>query len=517
MMPELRLNIATQEWVVIAPERARRPEDHRTVQRELTSERPDHRADCPFCIGSEDRTPGETLCYEGEQGWLVRSVPNRYPALTPGQREPRRRGDRFHSSMEGIGRHEVVIESPTHNATLALQSVFEVALVLRAWRERYRLLSQQPGVEHVVIFKNHGAAAGTSLEHPHSQIVSLPVLPAQVRHRLDEAARIYHENGQCVFCKMLSKERRSGERIIKESRHFTALVPFAASSPYCLWLFPNRHHHSYAQLNDEEMGDLADLLRDVLRRLYFGLSDPPYNLVLRSAHPHSLSSPLFHFYLTVVPRLGRTAGFELGTGMFINPSRPEKDADFLRNLTLPPDREQPSLVALSKNYTKDPLIAVIDEQGHSLPAQTRSEVRRRNLLHRTVAVIIRNRQGEVFVHQRAAEKDYFPNFYSLFVTGMVGAEESYLEAARRKLGREVQLKHRMNHPFCSATCRAWICIFEVEMEELIPLGEVAWSGWVCQADLWNWIQRVPVTPVSLDCYFALQSEGGSFPQQSGFS
>ncbi len=494
---------------MIAPERARRPEDYKSALRELTSERPHHRVDCPFCPGSEGNTPGETLCLAGAAGWLVRSVPNRYPALTPGQREPRRRGDRFHPSLDGLGRHEVIIESPAHNATLALQSVFEVTLVLKAWRERYRLLSQQPGVEHVVIFKNHGAAAGTSLEHPHSQVVSLPVLPPQVRHRLDEAARAYHENGQCIFCKLLTREKRSDQRIVKKGRYFTAFVPFAAPSPYCLWLFPNRHHHSYSQLNDEELEDLAELLRDVLRRLYFGLSDPPYNLVLRSAHPNSLSSALFHFYITVVPRLGRTAGFELGTGMFINPSLPEKDAEYLRTLTLPAEIQEQRLIAFNKGDPGDPLIAVIDERGHSLPALKRSEIRRLNVLHRTVAVLIRNRQGEIFVHQRTAEKDYFPNFYSLLVTGMVGAQESYTEAARRKLGHDCPLRHRMDHHFFSATSRAWIRIFEVEMKDFLPLGEVAWSGWVSQADLWSWIQKVPITPVALDCYFALQAQAGS--------
>jgi len=426
---ELRLNAITQEWVVIAPGRARRPEEYAAAQTILTSQRASHREDCPFCTGSEVNTPDETLRFADEQSrWLVRSFPNRYPALAPGQQEPRRRGDRFHRTLEGIGRHEVVIESPLHNTTLALQSTSEVGLVLRAWRERYRILSQQPGVEHVVIFKNHGAAAGTSLEHPHSQVVAMPVLPAQIRRRLDEAARAYHESGRCTFCQMLSKEEHSSERTIQNSRFFTSFVPFAASSPYCLWLFPYRHFHSFAQLNDEELDDLAGLLRDVLRRLYFGLNDPAYNLVIRSAHPQALSSPLFHFYLTVVPRLSRAAGFELGTGMFINPSRPEDDAAFLRSVPLPPTLENSNL-SLNTGPFGDPLVAVVDEEGLDLPALPRSEVRRCNLLHRTVAVLVRNHHGEIFAHQRSAEQDYFPNFYSLFVTGIVRAEETYEEAA----------------------------------------------------------------------------------------
>jgi UDPglucose--hexose-1-phosphate uridylyltransferase len=329
-MSELRYNIATGDWVLVAPERARRPEDFREDARPSTHDRPSHREGCPFCPGGEDNTPGESLRYLNESGdWLVRSFPNRFPAVRK-EMHNEQTGDRFHRKRNGHGLHEVLAESRLHNATLALQPVSEVELVLRAWRERFLSVARMPGIDHVVIFKNHGAAAGSSLEHPHSQIVGLPVIPSPVRGRMQVAWSHYRKYGRCVFCEVLTCELEDRDRVIESNADFVAFVPFAAYSPFSIWILPRRHHHCFGLVNDQEISALATLLQDVLARLYNSLGDPDYNLVIRSAHPPGPGSHFFHWYIAIVPRLAKLAGFEMGTGMFINGSSPEGDAASLR-------------------------------------------------------------------------------------------------------------------------------------------------------------------------------------------
>jgi hypothetical protein len=230
-MSELRYNIATGDWVLVAPERARRPEDFREDARPSTHDRPSHREGCPFCPGGEDNTPGESLRYLNESGdWLVRSFPNRFPAVRK-EMHNEQTGDRFHRKRNGHGLHEVLAESRLHNATLALQPVSEVELVLRAWRERFLSVARMPGIDHVVIFKNHGAAAGSSLEHPHSQIVGLPVIPSPVRGRMQVAWSHYRKYGRCVFCEVLTSELEDRDRVIESNADFVAFVPSQPTRP----------------------------------------------------------------------------------------------------------------------------------------------------------------------------------------------------------------------------------------------------------------------------------------------
>ncbi|MBS2039265.1 galactose-1-phosphate uridylyltransferase [bacterium] len=334
-MSELRYNVATRDWVVVAPERARRPEDFHAGRPITTADRPAHRADCPFCPGSEDHTPGETLRFCDAQGnWMVRSFPNRYPALTPESQEGRPKGNLFRRRRFGSGTHEVVAESPLHNTTLGLQSPAEIEQVLRAWRQRSQDLFHRPELEHLVVFKNHGLSAGCSQEHPHSQIIGLPVLPSSVRRRFDDAARFYQKNQGCVFCEMLRVEQEEAARVVVETYGFLAFVPFASDSPFSVWILPKRHSHCFALAETTEIRELAGVLKQVLARLYLALKDPDYNLIVHSANPPGPGSHFFHWYLSIVPRLSRMAGFELGTGMYIRSSPPEADAAYLRQVNL---------------------------------------------------------------------------------------------------------------------------------------------------------------------------------------
>lgn len=334
MRPHLRQSVVTREWVLFATDRRRRPDDWNTHQRPLTSQRPRVRADCPFCPGHPDRVSPVLARAEAPDGsWAVTACPNLYPAIQPGSRSERV-GEIFHRTMDGVGSHEVVIESDRHDTTMALQAVEEVRAVLQVWRSRYRALLHRPETEHVTVFKNHGPGAGTSLEHPHSQIVSLPVNPWQVRSRLEEALRFHNDHGDCLFCAMIRQEREDRARLVVDDGSFLAFVPFAAYSPFSMWLFPHRHMSCYASVRDSELDSLARVLHEALARLYYGLGDPDYNIVIRAAGRDCLAVPFFHWYLAIVPRLGRAAGFELGTGMFINTSLPEEDAAYLRGVPL---------------------------------------------------------------------------------------------------------------------------------------------------------------------------------------
>jgi UDPglucose--hexose-1-phosphate uridylyltransferase len=332
-MPELRQNVITREWVIIAKERARRPHEFARPKRRAVP-LPAHDPECPFCVGNEHMTVRETYRLTGDQGWKIRVVMNKFPALEP-EGDRVRRIDGIYRSMTGVGFHEVVIEHPRHDLSPALYSVEEMTSVLEAYRLRYTELKKDPRVEAIIIFKNHGEEAGTSLPHPHSQIAAMPIVPSQVRHRLDEAIRFFDETGDCVFCTTLRRELFDRQRIIEAGDHFVAFIPYASLSPFHLWIFPRRHTSSFADIYDHEVVDLAAVMKGVFGRLYHGLNDPDYNFSIRSVPAREGQREYFHWYLTVVPRIARTAGFEFGSGMYINTAVPEESAQFLRDVQIP--------------------------------------------------------------------------------------------------------------------------------------------------------------------------------------
>ncbi|HOX45670.1 MAG TPA: galactose-1-phosphate uridylyltransferase [Myxococcota bacterium] len=333
-MSEIRQNIATKEWVIIATERAQRPEDFAEPAREPTHTRPAHLDTCPLCAGNEHQSQGEVLRLDGPDGlWRVRVVSNKFPALAP-QGGAKWLEEGFLRRVHGFGFHEVLVESPHHNDTLALLSIAEVARVLAAFREVGRLHAAHPAIRQIVPFKNHGAPAGSSLEHPHGQLMSLPIVPAAIRTRLETAQRYYDESGRCVYCDMVREETRSGLRMLAENEHFAAFIPFAAFSPFHTWIVPKIHRPQFLQVTDQELDSLAEVLRDVLARMYRGLGDPPYNAIIRMAPQTYERVHWFHWYLSLVPRTSKQAGFELGSGMYINTTLPEDSAAFLRAVAL---------------------------------------------------------------------------------------------------------------------------------------------------------------------------------------
>lgn len=330
-MPELRQNLLTREWVIIATERAKRPEEFKTKKAKI--EVPEYKENCPFCPGNEKMAPQEIFSIKGKKGWKVRVIPNKFPALSSeGTRTRHLEG--IYRSMNGVGIHEVIIESPLHNTTTALMPVEDVKNILIAYKERYRSLLKDERIEMIIIFKNHGASAGTSLEHPHSQLVATPLVPTQIRYRNEEALRYFDDTGECVGCKVIKEELKSKERLIQESEHFVTFIPYGAFSPFHTWIFPKKHTTSFGDISDKEIEDLASVLKNVLARLYYGLDDPDFNYVIRSTPSDIRQMDYLHWHISIIPRITRTAGFELGSGMFINTSLPEESARFLREVKI---------------------------------------------------------------------------------------------------------------------------------------------------------------------------------------
>lgn len=331
-MAELRLNLIAKEWVIVHTERAKKPEDFR--QRKDKKYRPQFSEACPFCQGNESKTPADLIKIPAEGQWKIRVIPNKFSTLMyDGERKRENVGLRH--TVTGVGRHEVIIETPRHDLSLALLSVSDVKDILNVYLQRFVECFKDNRVQHVIIFKNHGLQSGTSIMHPHSQVIGTPVVPVQVRNRIDESVRYFDHTGECLLCATLKDELSDGKRVIVDSKHFASFIPFAALSPFHTWIFPKRHMQSFAHTNEEELIDLAYTLQTTLAKLYHGLDDPDYNLVIRSLSPFRSRSEYIHWYMSIVPNVINSTGFQLGTGMHVNTAIPEDVAEFLRNVKVP--------------------------------------------------------------------------------------------------------------------------------------------------------------------------------------
>ncbi len=326
-MPELRQDPCTRDWVVVTPERSRRPH---TVQMAEPCMPPATANGCPFCPGHEAETPPELWRLPAPGGgWRVRVVPNAFPMLVPDGSPRRELTPAGFVSMAGTGHHEVIIESPDHAADLAQADTAAVRDVLEAYRARYRAL-RSAGNGLILLFRNHGAGAGTSLAHPHSQIVGTPVVPIQIRHRFEVAMQHYDDLGTCLYMDILDHELRDGRRVVLESEQFVAFQPFASAAPFETWVMPRRHQTSFGQASDSSLDDLAPVLRRVLAGLSDALGDPDYNAIVQSVPAGDEHLEYFVWHIRIVPRVATPAGFELGSGMAVNPSCPEVTTAVLR-------------------------------------------------------------------------------------------------------------------------------------------------------------------------------------------
>ena len=327
-MPELRKDYVTDTWVVFSTVRSKRPGEFKFESRPTPPEK------CPFCIGHEHMTPPEILAYRKEgaansAGWWIRCVPNKYPALSV-EGEVRRHVSQLFHSVNGVGAHEVIVETPDHDTPLPELSDFQVKEVIIAYKQRYLDLIKDKRFKYILIFKNHGEKAGASLSHPHSQLIATPIVPRRIMEEVNAATRYYESTGgACIWCEVIETELEEEKRVVSENDMFVSISPFAARFPFETWILPKAHETAFEDITDEERTPLARMLKDVLGRLYHILDDPPFNYYIHTA-PCDRKETRYHWHLEITPRLTQTAGFERGTGFYINPVMPEDAASILR-------------------------------------------------------------------------------------------------------------------------------------------------------------------------------------------
>ncbi|HEV2245576.1 MAG TPA: galactose-1-phosphate uridylyltransferase [Terriglobia bacterium] len=334
-MPELRKDPITGRWVIIATERAKRPSDFVRDKVEIRGS-----GFCPFCYGNESKTPPEIVAYRGDgstrnsPGWSLRVVPNKFPALGI-EGSLNRQGEGLYDKMSGIGAHEVVIETPDHQKTLAMLSPRQIEDVLWAYRDRIIDLKKDRRFKYIMIFKNHGESAGASLEHTHSQLIALPVVPKRVREEIDGAREYFNFRERCIFCDIIRQETESGIRVIADTPAFIAVAPFAPRFPFEIWIMPRVHQSTFEDSQKQEFEQLAVILKDMLTRLDKVLDYPAYNYIIHTSPIPESPNEHYHWHLEIMPKLTKIAGFEWGTGFHINPTPPEESAKFLREAAVP--------------------------------------------------------------------------------------------------------------------------------------------------------------------------------------
>ena len=333
-MPELRKDPVVGRWVIISTERSRRP-GHFTPETSNAAH-----AFSPFTEGREDMTPPEVYAVRAgggprdTPGWSVRVVPNKFPALEiEGSLD--RRGEGLYDKMNGVGAHEVVIETPDPALQLADLPAEQIQHVLIAWRERMRDLRNDSRLRYALVFKNHGAGAGATLEHSHSQIIATPIIPRMVQEELDGSRRYFELKERPVFSDIIDQEtgEAQGRRVVVRTARYIALAPFAPRFPFETWVLPLARRAAFHTLDDpDEMLELAGILKDTLGRLNAALDSPPYNIVLHTAPLAEPDLAYYHWHLEIMPKLTRVAGFEIGSGFYINPTPPEDAAQYLRDV-----------------------------------------------------------------------------------------------------------------------------------------------------------------------------------------
>ncbi len=333
-MPEYRQNLATKEWVILSPERGRRPSSFAPTEESTKS-----LYSCPFCPGNEGMTPAETFSIKNveknSENWSVRAFANKYPALSVSRKKKAKENKDgkkgFFKQLEGVGYHEVIIETPKHSQLFQEMSDRQLKDLMSAYVDRYKALARKKGVFNIVIFKNSGKEAGCSMEHPHTQIIASTILPKTSKDNQEIAKEYYSINKRCLYCRLIEEEKKEESRIVLETKHFLAFHPFASAFPYETWIVPLRHKSCFGDITHGEVCELGRVLRSLIRTLHFETGKTvDYNYMLHSSLDKN-STDTYHWYIQLVPKLTVPAGFELATGMNINTVLPEETAKIMRS------------------------------------------------------------------------------------------------------------------------------------------------------------------------------------------
>lgn len=328
-MPELRRDPIIGRWVIISTERGKRPSD-------FDVEPSDNDVNlCPFCPGNEHLTPPEITAYRNpgsvrdKEGWSIRVVPNKFPALQI-EGSLNKTGLGMYDMMNGIGAHEVIIETPDHHGMMHTLDDKNVEDVIWISRDRIIDLKKDPRFAYILIFKNYGRLAGASLSHPHTQLIATPIVPKRVTEEIHGGKSYYEYKERCVFCDIIAQETNDNQRLICENDDFIAFEPFASRSPFETWILPKKHSSDFEDIQKHEVVNLALILKNVISKINVVLENPPYNYLIHNSPLREKNLPHFHWHIELMPKLTRLAGFEWGTGFFINPTPPEEAAKFLR-------------------------------------------------------------------------------------------------------------------------------------------------------------------------------------------
>jgi len=332
-MPELRKDPVLGRWVIISTERAKRPKDFKfePEQKKITPQ------ECPFCPSNENETPPEIYAIRPSEtspnspGWNLRVIPNKFPALRI-EGDLNRRGEGIYDRMNGIGAHEVIIETQEHQYDLADLPNDSFSQLVTTYQKRMLDLKKDPRLRYVMIFKNFGAIAGASLEHSHSQLIATPIIPKRVIEEMDGAKRYFEYRDRCIFCDIIAQETRISKRMVSENNNYIAICPFAPRFPFEIWILPRHHISNFEDTAEPELNDLATILKDCLMRLKKALNTPPYNFIIHTTPITLKGIEFYHYHIEIIPVLTRIAGFEWGTGFYINPTAPEESASYLKNV-----------------------------------------------------------------------------------------------------------------------------------------------------------------------------------------
>ncbi len=331
-MSELRKDYIINRWIVIATERAKRPHDFKLPREELNKDT----KNCPFCPGNEKMTPPETYAIREKgtapntPGWKIRVVPNKFPALKS-DLEPIIHANHIFYSIDGFGYHEVIIETTDHFKELPDRSIDEIKDLIKVWQDRVATLGSDERIRYVMLFKNYRPEAGASLSHPHSQIIALPIIPKRLLEELESSKSFYWDTGGlCIYDMIIDEEKSRKDRVVYENDGFIVISPYAARVPFEVWILPKRHEPYFENIRDGEIEALADVLKFTLGAIREKVGDPPYNLMLHTAPSDGKPYEYFHWHIEIMPKLTRIAGFEWGTGFYINPTPPELAARILR-------------------------------------------------------------------------------------------------------------------------------------------------------------------------------------------
>ncbi len=322
-MSQLRRDPITGRWIIVNTEKSVSP-------KAFNIEHPKKKGKkgCPFCLGNEDQTPPEIIAHRrvgsaNSSGWWIRVVPNKYPALKiEGGLE--KEGIGVFDKMNGVGAHEVIIDSADHFKDFADVDDKQAEEIIWAYLGRSRDLRRDPRFKYILIFKNYGKGAGATLEHPHSQLIALPIVPKRVNEELKSAKSYYEYKERCVFCDLLRQELEDKERVICENKHFLCFAPFVSRFPYETWIIPKKHKSDFSLLEKDEVRPLGMIMRDALHKLKVVLNDPPYNFIIHTSPINGHEREDYHWHIEIIPKLVNVAGFEWGSGFYINPVAPEE-------------------------------------------------------------------------------------------------------------------------------------------------------------------------------------------------